>query len=134
MRNAQNAIVELIPLDPAAVNVRREAGRKVFYVKGMRYQGEIVHIVGLMLAGSDVGLSPVECARQSIGLGLATQEYGAKFFAEGANMPGVIEIPGVASPERQRDIADNWRRKRSKGNSGLPGVLVQGAKTVQNIE
>lgn len=126
-RNASGAIVELVPLDPAKVTVRRENGRLVYLVHGMPIPGEIVHIPGLMLAGMDVGLSPVEYARQSIGLGLATTRYGAEFFTGEGNMPGVIEMPGRAQPETLKGIAEQWRKRRREGGRGLPGVLQEGA-------
>lgn len=127
MRNERAQIVELVPLDPTAVSVKRERGRKVFYISGQPYGGEVIHIPALMLAGSDVGMSPVEYARQSIGIGLATTKFGAEFFENEGNMPGVIEMPRPAQPETLKQIAEAWRRKRTKGGRGLPGVLQDGA-------
>jgi HK97 family phage portal protein len=121
-------IESLIPLDPQAVTVTREQGRKVYRVNGQSLAGaEILHIPGLMMPGSDVGLSPVEQARQTCGVGLAALEYGAKFFDGDGNMPGVIEIPKPAQPETKTDLARQWRRKRSRSGKGLPGVLDDGA-------
>ena len=120
-------ILELVPLDPAKVQVRREGGRKVYYVNGARYEGEIIHIPGLMLPGADVGMSPVEYARQSIGLGLAATEYGAGWFDNEGNMPGVIEAPRALQAETMKAMADQWRRRRHRGGRGLPGVLQEGA-------
>jgi HK97 family phage portal protein len=126
-----STIVELVPLDPAKVHVRRVGGVKTFEIAGQRYDGEICHIKGLMLPGSDVGLSPVECARQSIGLGMSAQSYGSQFFAGGANMPGVIELPGPSQPEVMASLAQSWAKKMSKSNKGkLPGVLPGGAHWV----
>jgi HK97 family phage portal protein len=126
-RNAGGSIVELVPIDPEKVLVTRDRGRIVYVVNGLRFDGEILHMKGLMLAESDTGLSPVECARQSIGLGLATVKYGAQYFEGDGNMPGVIEMPGQASPETLRAIAEQWRRRRREGGRGLPGVLQEGA-------
>ena len=127
LRGDRGSIVELIPLDPTVVRVRRISGRKTYEVNGVVYPGEIVHIKGLMLPGSDVGLSPVEAARQSIGLGLSTAEYGSKFFDGDGNMPGVIEIPSKAQPEMMAAMAEHWKKKRSRRGKGLPGVLESGA-------
>jgi HK97 family phage portal protein len=127
LRNERNTIVELVPLDPTVVEVTRQNGRKVYVVNGARYPGELVHIKGLMLPGSDVGYSPVEAARQAIGLGMAATKFGGEFFAGEGNMPGVIELPKPAQPDTMRDMAEQWRRKRSRGGRGLPGVLQDGA-------
>jgi HK97 family phage portal protein len=124
---SEGRIVELVPLDPTKVLVRRERGRKVYIIAGMPYTGEILHLKGLMMPGSDVGLSPIEYARQSIGLGLASVKFGAQFFEGEGNMPGVIEMPGRAQPDTMKAIADSWRRRRREGGRGLPGVLQEGA-------
>lgn len=124
---AEGRIVELVPLDPTKVLVRRDRGRKVYVIAGLPYSGEVLHLKGLMMPGSDVGLSPIEYARQSIGLGLASVKYGAQFFEGEGNMPGVIEMPRTAQPETLKAIAESWRRRRREGGRGLPGVLQDGA-------
>jgi HK97 family phage portal protein len=126
-RNEVGTIVELIPLDPSKVRVTRDRSRLIYIVNGNRVDAEILHIKGLMLPGSDVGLSPVEYARQSIGLGLAAVKFGTGYFEGEGNMPGVIEMPGSAQPETLRAIAEQWRRRRREGGRGLPGVLQEGA-------
>lgn len=128
LRNDTNSIVELVPLDPCKVRVERDSrGRKFYRINGVVFTGEITHIKGVMMPGSDVGYSPIEAARLSIGLGLSAQRYGSDAFERDLNMPGVIEMPRKALPESMRAIADNWRRKRNKGGRGLPGVLDDGA-------
>lgn len=127
IRSDAGSILELVPLDPAKVQVRRNAGRKVYAINGTMYDGEIVHIPGLMLPGSDTGLSPIEYARQSIGLGLAATQYGAAWFDGEGNMPGVIEAPRALQPETMKAMAEHWRRRRNRNNRGLPGVLQEGA-------
>lgn len=127
LRNERAGIVGLVPLDPAVVQVIREGGRRVVYVNGRRHTGELVHIPAMMLPGSDVGLSPLELARQTIGLGIAAQEFGSRQFDSDLNMPGVIEMPGSMPPEQKRETAQMWRRNRSKQGKGLPGILDGGA-------
>ena len=128
-RNDQGRIVEMIPLDPARVDVRRVGGRKTYWINGAQYPGDVLHITGAMLPGSDKGMSPVEYARQTIGLGLAAVQHGAKFFSQGQTMSGVIEHPDKLTPDRVADIAKQWARKHSgTANAYLPGVLDSGAK------
>ena len=118
----------LDPIDPSKVRVERRNGRRVYLINGQPAQMPIVHIPGRMRPGDLVGLSPVEWARQSIGLGLAALNFGADFFDGEGNMPGVIELPVPAQPDTMRSIADQWRRKRRTGGKGLPGVLQNGAQ------
>lgn len=126
-RGESNSVAGMLPLDPTRVRPWRVNGRKVFIVGGIVDPFEIIEIPAMMLPGAERGLSPIECARQSIGLGLAAQEYGAEFFDGSGNMPGVIEAPKVMQPGTKKEIAEIWRRKRSRGGKGLPGVLDDGA-------
>jgi HK97 family phage portal protein len=121
------AIVELVPVDPSTIHVTRMKGRKVYIVAGREYTGELLHIKGMMLPGTEVGLSPLEYARQSISLGLSAIEYGSDQFGQALNMPGVIESPGKMLPEQMSAMAQAWRKARSKRGRGLPGVLEGGA-------
>ena len=126
-RNGQGEIVELVPLDPERVKPFRESGRLRYRVNGVTFPGEILHIKGRMLPGSDVGLSPIEYARQTIGLGTSALQYGGEFFSGEGLMPGVIEMPRPAQPGLMADIATQWQRIRRSGGRGRPGVLQDGA-------
>jgi HK97 family phage portal protein len=128
-RSPTAGVVSLTPLDPATVSVDRVQGRKVFRLNGdMRPDAEILHIPGIMLAGKDVGLSPIEYARQSIGLGISALEFGSKFFDGEGNMPGVIETPGPMQPDQIKNLASQWRAKRTRAGRGLPGILTDGGQ------
>lgn len=120
---------ELIPLDPAKVQVLRVNGRKWYRVNGVDVDPfNILHIPAVMYPGADVGYAPVEAARQSIGSGLAAQEYAARFLDQDSTPGGVIEVPTDMPPEKTREMARSWARKHAgKNKTGLPGVLVGGA-------
>lgn len=128
-RDRVGRVVTVVPLDPARVQVSRDigSGRKIFWVNGFKTEHEIVHVRGMMLPGSDVGLSPIEYARRTIGLGLNAVDFGSEFFGGEGNMPGVIELPHPAQPDTMSNLAKQWRRKRTQGGKGLPGVLQNGA-------
>jgi len=127
-RNSQGDIVEILPVDPTVITVARHSGRKVYLVGGVPYTGELLHICGKMFPGTDVGMSPLECARKSISLGIEAIDYGADNFQSSLNMPGVIQLPGKAQPEVMREMGLSWRKQRQgKRNRGLPGVLESGA-------
>jgi HK97 family phage portal protein len=123
-------LTELVPMDPGKVSVSRASGQKRYVVAGKLLDpATLVHIKGAMFPGSDVGMSPVEAARQTIGKGLATEEFGARFFGQGANLGGVIEDPGEFDPTKARDTAKLWARLHSGNRKAhLPGVLQGGAQ------
>jgi HK97 family phage portal protein len=126
-----NTIVEVVPVDPQQVSVDRGGsmgGRKRYMVNGKPFNGELLHIKGMMLPGSDVGLSPLEFARQSIELGLSAQQYGIDNFDNALKMDGVIQYPGNVEPAKMTETARLWQRSRRKGGRGLPGVLEGGGE------
>jgi HK97 family phage portal protein len=87
---------------------------------------EIFHIIGFSLDGM-TGISPIRQARQTIGLSMATEEYGAKFFSNGARPGGVLETAGVVKdPDRLRA---SWNAQFQGGrNSHRVAVLEEGVK------
>lgn len=87
---------------------------------------EVLHIPGLGFDGL-IGYSPIAMAKNAIGMALATEEYGAKFFANGANPGGVLEHPGVIK-DIQR-VKDSWNDAyRGTGNAHRVAVLEEGMK------
>lgn len=129
VRRASAMVIDsLIPLDPSTVTATIEQGRKVIRINGMVPQGaEILHIPAMMWPGCAAGLSPIEHARQTIGLNLSALQYGSRFFDGDGNMPGVIESAKPMLPQSKQDLAKQWRKMRSRAGQGLPGILDDGA-------
>ncbi|MFF4424156.1 phage portal protein [Streptomyces sp. NPDC001549] len=137
-------IVGLEVLDPNRIDTHTVVvdgrRRKVFYVADYDDDGnevalgwyttrEILHIPGMMLPGEFTGVSPIAFAREPIGLAMAAQTYGAKFFANGA-MPGaLIEVPGAMSEEGLARAREAWRLANSGAeNAHRVALLTEGAK------
>ena len=66
---------------------------------------EVLHVPGLGFDGL-VGYSPIAMAKNAIGLSMAAEEYGAKFYANGAAPSGVLEHPGVLKDPAK--VRDSW--------------------------
>ena len=75
---------------------------------------QMLHIPGFGFDGLK-GLSPIGLARQAIGLGLAAEEFGARFFGNGTNLGGVVKHPGKLS----ETAAKNLRASINETYSGL---------------
>jgi HK97 family phage portal protein len=60
------------------------------------YPTQILHIPGLGFDGL-VGLTPIGYARESMGLAVAAEMYGAKFFKNGTHLGGVVSLTGELS-------------------------------------
>lgn len=90
---------------------------------------DVVHLMGMALPEAPTGMSVISYARQAIGLGLAAEEFGARFFGEGAHMTGVVEIDADLDVNRARQIKENFSASHSGlKNSHTVGVLSGGAK------
>ncbi|MEU1585228.1 phage portal protein [Micromonospora sp. NPDC005710] len=131
IRSGQGKVVALIPLDPRTVRVELTKDQSsVLYKIGdaTLFARDVVHVKGFAQANSLRGLSPLESARQTIGAGLATQEFGARFFSQGTTLSGVIEHPGNPKPGEVAVLARMLKKSRGQKNYHSVGVLTGGAK------
>jgi HK97 family phage portal protein len=98
IRDGHGRVLALYPLLPNRMRVDRDmrTGRIVYtYTKDAGLpiflkKEDVLHIPGLGFDGL-IGYSPIAMAKNAVGLALATEEYGAAFFANGANPGGVLE-------------------------------------------
>ena len=60
---------------------------------------ELWHLRAYPVAGQVLGLSPIAYAMQTIGLGLAAEQFGAKFFGDGATPSGLLTTDQRSHPE-----------------------------------
>jgi HK97 family phage portal protein len=130
------AISALLPLHPDRVKVEwLDNGDYRYKLQEREGQtrtlprGAVWHIRGLSNNGV-VGLSTIEHARESMGLGLAAQDYGARFFANDAKPSGGwIEFPGqFADKEARIMFRDTWQQMQGGMNRGKTAVLDRGMK------
>ena len=146
VRDRKGEVVESWIIDPNYVQVRREFNGKgklvvAYYVtvaKGMNNPvgpfrvemgPDMFHVPYYQASSSwPRGLAPLEIARQMFASGIAGQELGARFFGQGFNAGGVIEIPDAMEPDQAKIL----KRDFAEANSGLkkmhlPPVLTGGA-------
>ena len=132
IRNGRGTVMALYPLLPNKMLVNRTDQGILYYQyekDGQTYflsSQDVLHIPGLGFDGL-IGYSPIGMAKNAIGMAIATEEYGAKFFANGANPGGVLEHPGVVKdPARVRD---SWNAVyQGSGNAHRVAVLEEGMK------
>jgi HK97 family phage portal protein len=93
---------------------------------------DMVHLMGMSMPGAATGMSPVAYARQAIGLGLAVEEFGARFFGDGAHLSGVIEVDQDMNREQARQMKEAWEASHTGlKNAHAAGILSGGAKWKQ---
>ncbi len=132
IRDGRGRVVGLYPLLPNKMIVNRNEQGQLYYQyekDGQTYylsRYEVLHIPGLGFDGL-VGYSPIAMAKNAIGMAIATEEYGAKFFANGANPGGVLEHPGVVKDPAR--IRESWNAVyQGSGNAHRVAVLEEGMK------
>jgi len=136
VRNGRGYPIALYPLLPDRVSVERskraDIKGEIIYTyrtdKGevKLRKGEILHVPGLGFDGL-IGYSPIQMAKDAIGMTLAAEEYGSKFFANGATPGGVLEHPNTIK-DIQR-VKDSWNAEyQGPGNANKVAILEEGMK------
>lgn len=140
IRNGKGEIVALYPLMPDRMTVDRDEYGKLYYeytvstddahtLKGSTVRLEprdVLHVPGLGFDGL-VGYSPIAMAKNAIGLAIAAEEYGSKFYANGAAPSGVLEHPGTLKDPAK--VRDSWSETfGGSANSHKIAVLEEGMK------
>ena len=139
IRDGGGRVRALYPLLPYKMDVHRGDDGKLYYTYWRDYDesrpgeksggvaltsDDVLHIPALSKDGL-VGMSPIALARNPIGLALATEKYGAGFFANSANPGGILEHPTALGDKAEQQIRDAWEALY-KGNSGKVAVLAEG--------
>lgn len=140
IRNGKGEVLALYPLMPNRMTVDRDERGQLYYkytptsddaptMEGSTVvlsSRNVLHIPGLGFDGL-VGYSPIAMAKNAIGMAIACEEYGAKFFANGAQPGGVLEHPGtIKDPQRVRE---SWQSTfGGSGNANKIAVLEEGMK------
>jgi HK97 family phage portal protein len=144
IRDNAGRVLALYPLLPNKMRIDRASNGELYYIytrdtgdnPSISGYGEdilrsenVLHIPGLGFDGL-VGYSPIAMAKNAVGMTLACEEYGASFFANGANPGGVLEHPGVVKDPSK--IRESWNSiYKGSGNAHKVAVLEEGMKYQQ---
>ncbi|MFZ1793853.1 MAG: phage portal protein [Anaerolineae bacterium] len=132
--NNRSDVRALWPLHPANVKVGRDENGNLIYAYQDRRQSVILpasrifHVHGLSSDGI-VGYSPIQLARGAIGLGMATEKFGAQFFANGARPGGVLEHPSKLTTQAYDRLKASFEeRHQGLDNAQRLSILEEGMK------
>lgn len=144
IRDGAGRVLGLYPLLPDKMEVQRDDRGNIYYVYSrnsdenptfkeygnIKLKAEdVLHIPGLGFDGL-IGYSPIAMAKNAVGMTLACEEYGASFFANGANPGGVLEHPGVLKDPSK--VRESWNSVyRGVNNAHKIAVLEEGMKYQQ---
>ncbi|HZU87206.1 MAG TPA: phage portal protein, partial [Anaerolineaceae bacterium] len=134
-------VEELRPLEARFMEMRRYNGAYWYIyhdpIEGMQTfnQYEIWHVRGLTSNGL-WGMSMIKMAANAIGLSLATEEYGSRYFSNGGQPGVVMKYPhkiGTLSDTAKRNIQDSWEAMHGGlEHSHRPAILEEGL-TVEKL-
>lgn len=146
VRDGGDNVMEVWPLNPAGVSARRDRNRRLVYssmgtgggtveltglvnsARGSVAYGDMLHMRAFRRPGAVEGLSVIEYCRQTIGVGMASQQFGAEFFGQGAHLSGVLSYPGALSVDAARVLLNSWTSAhQGLSNAHQPGVITEGA-------
>jgi len=133
VRNGRGKVIGLYPLLPDQMEVDRDAQGRLLYTYTTREQKtvnlrqeDVLHIPGLGFDGI-MGYSPVALEQNAIGLGIAAEEFGSRFFANGATPSGVLTHPNTV--KNPKALRESWNAAYgSSSNAGKMAILEEGMK------
>lgn len=121
-RDQNGTARELWPIEPSRVKVgRTRDGEKMYGIDSRQAEDgllplsdrDVLHIPGLGYDGV-VGMSPVRAARQAIGMALATERHGARFFGSGTMLSGILKT----DQRLDQTTADTLKARWKAANGG----------------
>lgn len=125
----------LWPLRPDRMSLGRTTDGALYYeyrlpngTSKIFQRNQIMHLRGLSSNGV-IGYSPIVQAKEAIGLALATEAYGAKFFGSGSRPGGVLQAPQgtkLSPPAMDRLKADWERMHQGLSNAHRVAILEEG--------
>jgi len=123
-------LINLWPIAPSRVRVGRDpqSGFPQYYVDGRGpFTNEtIIHFRGLSFDGL-VGFSPIQQARQTLGIHSALEEYSGRFWQNSARPSGVLKHPNRLTAEAAERLRAQWNSSHGGlGNSAKVAILEEG--------
>lgn len=134
-RNRYNEPIGLTVLYPWCVSAQFNEGDLYYYNNDTRYADiphilrpdELIHLKNTSTDGY-VGKSPIRLHAESIGVSLASEAYGAKFFGNSGIPSGFLRVPGVLNAAQSKLMKETWENQTSGDNSQGTAVLGSGAE------
>ena len=133
IRTGRNKITGLYPLLPDKMTVDRDKNGILTYTY-MTNTGQtvvlspedVLHIPGLGFDGV-MGYSPIALEKNAIGLGIASEEYGSKFFSNGARPSGILTHPNTV--KNPKALRESWNAAYGgSSNANRVAILEEGMK------
>lgn len=79
------------------------------------------HVAAYTRPGSPIGMSPVDYAAQSIGVGLSAEKFSAQWFGNGAHPSSVLKNQAQLTGEQAAEVKRRWRESVDSGDVAVLG-------------
>ena len=131
LRAGRGNIVGLYPLLPDRMEVDRDDKGKLTYTysttNGQQVKlrpEDVLHIPGLGFDGV-MGYSPIAVERNAVGLSIAAEEFGGKFFGNGATPSGILTHPNTV--KNPKALRESWMEAYGgSSNANRVAILEEG--------
>jgi HK97 family phage portal protein len=134
--------VALWPIPPRRITIRRDSGSgQLFYRVEPATGGSVdlayrqVFRVPWVLMDGVTALSPIGLMREAIGLGLATEEFGERFFSNDAR-PGIVLMhpnPKGMSEEAHKRVVDTFEQRHQGLSRAQRVSLLEEGMTIKEV-
>jgi HK97 family phage portal protein len=130
-RNSSKEIISLLPLMTSQVETILNPNGSIthkYYVSGKVYEYSAGNIWHLKLFGNGIiGLSPLDQARNSLGISLGAEESINRLSNSGFKQGGILSIDKILNPDQRKKIKENFN-DISSGKDEALRVLEAGMK------
>ena len=112
-------------LEPSLMRakVSRDTGALEWYCNGQPVP-DVIHRSAYTVPGVPIGLSPLQYAARTLGLGLSAEEFGLRWFVDGTHPSALLRTDNVLDAEKAQIVKERW--KASVANTREPVVLGGG--------
>ena len=128
-RDRSGNMIGLVPLHPYQMQVLPTGdmvGRRYLHLGNDIPREDLLHLRWFTPAQSLVGISPLNQARNLVGLSIAMDRHLAQFYGEGGTPSGVLETSQKLNLEQARVIQATWEATHKRHRK--PAVLSDGLK------
>lgn len=99
---------------------RKFPGRDVFHITGLTHDGIC-------------GYSAIDIMAEALGVGMAAQRFGSRFFGSGANMSGLLMVPGHFPEDKIRNTLSAWNEMATGLTNAHKVALLQDGVKFQEL-
>jgi HK97 family phage portal protein len=137
-RTSTGSVVGFYPLLASRMNVEIKDDEVVYKytfndnIERIIPKRDMLHIPGLSFNGI-IGKSPITMAREAIGLGLALEEFGSRFFSNGTNVGGVAQHPGKLTAQGRENLSKSINETYQGLGNAYKLMLLEEGMTYQKI-